>query len=241
MHKIFIKILALLTACFLPLTCQTVAAKDTLIMKGNKKYEGIFQSLKNDRIYFQVDGGKTMNQPRTFADKLILDPPSKVTVTPRGKKKIEDMSLKGYEKSNFIFEQNGKEIIMPGMQVATMEVGMDFSRGEGGDSGESGGIKPLIIDMADLSSWMKEGNPTPEQTKAFESYKTARTTYDNFVQKSSALVKSMDKATGSAREGYLNELRKRKNDEQLILGDLKKAEKQLLTAFPEMKGANQKN
>jgi hypothetical protein len=233
-------------ACFMVSACRTLHANDTLIMKGNKTYEGIFQNFKNDRLYFQPKAGKSINVPRSFAEKLALEPPSQVTVTPRGKKKIGDMKLKGYEKSNFLFEKNGEEISMPASQISFIEMGLDFGRGANGPAGQDAddnddGNKPLVIDLKELSAWMKEGTPTPEQTKAFEHYKTARITYDDFVEKSAIMVKAMDKATGATREDFLNKLRKRKNDEQPLLGELKKAEKELFAAFPEIKAPAPKN
>ncbi|MDD4869981.1 MAG: hypothetical protein PHR77_05425 [Kiritimatiellae bacterium] len=231
---------------FIVSACQMLYANDTLIMKGRKTYEGIFQHFKNDKLYFQPKTGKIINVPRSFAEKLILEPPSQVTVTPRGKKKIEDMKLKGYEKSNFLFEKNGEEFSMPASQISFIEMGLDFGRAANGPAGQDtdnndDGDKPLIINLKELSAWMKEGTPTPEQTKAFEHYKTARITYDDFVEKSAIMVKAMDKSTGATREDFLNKLRKRKNDEQPLLGELKKAEQELLTAFPEIKGPAAKN
>jgi hypothetical protein len=233
-------------AYFMVFTCQALYANDTLIMKGNKTYEGIFQYFKNDKLYFQPKTGKLINVPRSFAEKLTLEPPSQVTVTPRGKKKIGDMKLKSYEKSNFLFDKNGEEVSMPASQISFIEMGLDFGRGVNGPAGQDtndgdNGNKPLIIDLKELSAWMKESTPTPVQTKAFERYKTARTIYDDFVEKSAVMVKAMDKTTGATREDFLNKLRKRKNDEQPLLGELKKAEQELLAAFPEIKGPAPKN
>jgi len=219
---------------------QFLQAKDILIMKGNKSYEGTFQGYKNDKFYFLPDGGKTVNGLRSFAEKLVIDPPAIVTITQRGKKKVEDWKLKSYEKSTFLFDNNGKEVSMPGMQISAIEMGLDFGRAAGGggggqEDGANAENKPLKINLNDLSALVKESNSTPEQTRAFERYKTARTTYDSFLEASSAMVKTMDHTTGAAREDILNKLRKRKNDEQPLLGELKQAEKELLTVFPQIK------
>jgi len=205
-------------------------------MKGTKNYQGTFQGYNRDKFHFQPDSGKMVHELRSFAEKLVIDPPALVTVTPKGKKKIEDMKLKGYEKSTFVFERNGQEIPMQGMQISTIEMGLDFNRGAGASADDDDADnKPLRINLNDLSEFVKEANCTPEQTKSFERYRTARITYDSFLETSSAMVKSMDKTTGTVREDFLNKLRKRKNDEQPLLGELKKAEQELLTAFPQIK------
>ena len=229
-------------ACLFPI--QSLQAKDTLVVKG-KKYEGTFESMKSDKINFLPDGGKTMHELRAFVEQLTIDPPTKVVVTPKGKKKITDLKLKGYEKSNFIFDRNGEDVLMPGMQLTSVEMALDFERAANSPAaaktdGDSSGDKPLIIDLKDLSAWMKEGNATPVQTKAFESYKEARESYDRFVAENAAMVKAMDNAKGPTRENLLDKLRKRKNDEQPLLGTLKRAEQDLLTAFPNIKGPGQK-
>ena len=93
----------------------------------------------------------------------------------------------------------------------------------------------LIIDLKNLAEWMKENNPTPAQSKAYNRYKVARETYNAFLTKSAEMVKAMDKSTGSSREDLLNKLRLRKNDEQPIASEMKKAQEELLAAFPEIK------
>lgn len=230
----------IIISVILPL--QFLHAKDVLIMKGNKSYEGAFQGYKNDKFSFLPDGGKTVNALRSFAEKLVIDPPALVTVTPKGKKKIEDMRLKSYEKSTFLFDKDGTDVPMTGMQISAIEMGLDFARAAGGSSGmkadfgnDASGSVALNIDLKELSAWMKEGNPAPSQVKAFDRYKAAKTAYDSFLETSAAMVKAMDKATGAAREDHLNKLRKRKNDEQPLIGELKAAEKELLAAFPDIK------
>jgi len=223
-------------------TAGNLTAGDTLIMKGNKTFTGTFQTFKTDKIYFlPANGGKIMREQRLYVESLTIDPPSKVLVTPKGKKKIEDMKLTKYSKSNFIFDKNGEEISIPGAQISSIEMGLDFGRAAGGAGDQQDGSdaenKPLKINLNDLSAFVKENGSTPEQIKVFEQYKTARVTYDTFLDTSSAMVKSMDKTTGTAREDFLNKLRKRKNDEQPILGKLKKAEQELLASFPEIKVA----
>lgn len=232
------------TSVTLAILTQSLPAKDTMVVKG-KKYDGTFESMKNDKIHFLPDGGKTMHETRAFVEQLTINPPASAIVTPKGKKKTTDMKLKGYEKSNFIFDRNGESVMMPGMQITAIEMALDFDRAPGGaaasdNDSDNTGDKPLRIDIKDLSAWMKEGNATPAQTRAFESYKVARESYDRFVMESAVMVKAMDSAKGPAREDFLNKLRKRKNDEQPLLGALKSAEKELLTAFPTIKGPEQK-
>jgi len=239
MNKRSISCAACITIMLVGYANSFLHAKDTLIMKGNKNYEGTFQGYKNDNFYFQPNNGKTIKTLRSFAEKLVLDPPALVTIVQRGKKKVEDLKLKSYEKSIFLFDNNGSEVSMPGMQISAIEMGLDFRRAAGGTGGQEDGQDtentPLKINLTDLAALVKESNSTPEQTKAFERYRAARNTYDSFLETSSAMVKSMDKATGAAREDFLNKLRKRKNDEQPLLGELKKAEQELLTALPQIK------
>jgi hypothetical protein len=90
------------------------------------------------------------------------------------------------------------------------------------------------IGLKQLADWMKENNPTPAQSKAYNSYKQARETYDAFVAKSAEMVQAMDKSSGPKREDLLNKLRLRKNAEQPIAEELKKAHDQLLAAFSEV-------
>lgn len=222
--------------CFL-FSSASAQAKDSLTIKG-KTTDGTFESMKNDKINFQPETGKSLHEPRAFTEKLVVDPPTKVNVTPKGKKKVTDLKLKGYEKSNFIFDRNGAEVLIPGMQITAIEPTLDFDRAAnaaGTGKEEADDSKPLIIDFKSLSDWMNEGGASPEQTKAFDRYKAARETYNKFVGENATLVKAMDAAKGPAREEFINKLRQRKNDEQPLLGELKKAEQQLLTAFPSIK------
>lgn len=234
---------ALFTAVsFALLPYQVLFAADLISARGIKNQEGSFQSFKNDRFYFQATAAKkTLNEQRINVEKLVVEPAAKVIIIPRGKKKTDNMKLKGYEKSNFIFvDSSGKEVSIPGSQISSITPDFDSDRGGGSAENDTPGPARMIVDMNELSSWMKEGNPTEAQTKAFEGYKAARTKYDDFVKDSTALVKAMDKSTGPTREDFLNKLRKRKNDEQTLLGELKKAETELLTAFPEIKVSAQK-
>lgn len=89
------------------------------------------------------------------------------------------------------------------------------------------------ISLKQLADWMKENNPTSAQSKAYNSYRQVRETYNAFVAKSAEMVQAMDKSSGTERENLLNKLRLRKNAEQPIAEELKKAQEQLLAAFPE--------
>ncbi|MFC1497150.1 hypothetical protein ACFLS1_01580 [Verrucomicrobiota bacterium] len=60
-------------------------------------------------------------------ESLVLNPAVKTDLTPRGKKKIEGIIFKGYEKSKFIFDDNGKEMKLSGAHITRIEVGM-FAR-----------------------------------------------------------------------------------------------------------------
>ena len=104
-----------------------------------------------------------------------------------------------------------------------------------GDSSEVRETDLLIIDLKKLAEWVNENNPTPAQSKAYNRYKTARASYDAFLAKSVEMIKALDKATGQAREDLLNKLRLRKNEEQPKAIEMKKAQAELLAAFPEIK------
>jgi len=126
----------------------------------------------------------------------------------------------------------------PASKNTTSDTGKEDTRqpvddGSGTGSGNEQAL--LIIDLKQLAEWMKESEPTPVQVKAYNRYKTARTTYDSFLAKSAEMVKLLDRSTGPAREDLLNKLRLRKNEEQPIAGELRKAQAELLAAFPEIK------
>jgi hypothetical protein len=111
------------------LATENLPAGDTLIMKGNKTFTGTFQAFKNDRIYFQPDNGsKLIHEQYLYMEKLIMNPPSKVSVAPKGKKIIEGMKILRYDKPNFIFDKSGEEISMPGTHIRSIEMGIDYGR-----------------------------------------------------------------------------------------------------------------
>lgn len=122
---IFAVVSYLLVSC--PAT--SIAAADIITLKGDKHYEGTFEAFKSNRFYFQPKEGKKLHEPRMMVELLVLQPSAKVSVKPRGKKKRDDLKLKGYENANFIFDKNGETITMPGFQVTKIEMDLDFSRG----------------------------------------------------------------------------------------------------------------
>ena len=105
-----------------------ISAMGTIILKGNKSYEGTFEAYKNDRFCFQPKEGKKLHEQRMSVESLILQPPTQVSVKPYGEKERDDLKLKGYEPPNFIFEKNGEIITMPGSRVTRIEMGLDFNR-----------------------------------------------------------------------------------------------------------------
>ena len=69
------------------------AASSTIRLADGEQREGTFQAFKNDRFYFQPRDEKTLRAMRLRVESLTLAPPAKVSVKPRGKKKITDLKL----------------------------------------------------------------------------------------------------------------------------------------------------
>ena len=142
-------------------------------------------------------------------------------------KKKAESNQKDPEKTTYKVGENEAK------RAQSNQPAMSVDDGSGGNSGSR--EMDLIIDLKSLAEWMKENNSTPAQVKAYDRYRAARGNYDAFLAKSAEMVKAMDRSTGSAREDLLNKLRLRKNEEQSIVAEMRKAQAELLVAFPKIK------
>ena len=154
-----------------------MAATDTIALKGNKIYKGDFMAFKNNRFYFQPTEGKELHKMKIMVESVELNPAAKVSVKPFGKKKRKDLKFKRYEKFKFVFEKDGKEIIIPKVSIITM--GLDFRRSE-----EQTADKKLVTDIEKL---IKSGVTTiihiAPQGKVFKSTSLmASTRTENYLR-----------------------------------------------------------
>lgn len=130
-----------------------MAGGDTITLKKLSKqetHEGRFKAFKNNRFYFQPAQGRKLHEQRNKVEQLTITPPARVTVKKRGKKKMDGLKLKGYTKPNFLFEKDGKEITMPGMQVTIIDMGLDFRNMTQDPGTSSDSISGKDVDIEEL-------------------------------------------------------------------------------------------
>jgi hypothetical protein len=101
------------------------ARGDTLALRGGTTFQGVFTRFKQDKFYFQPEGGKEIIELRVKVFELKLDPPANVVVKPNGKKKRDDLKLIGYEESTFRFSGG---VTMASPTVSSIQMGLDFNR-----------------------------------------------------------------------------------------------------------------
>jgi len=101
---------------------------DTLRLKSGTAHTGTFRGYKNDHFLFQAANGQVLDEMRARVDSLQLDPPAVVSVKVSGQKKRDDLKFCRYTNGQFFFEEKGKEIVMRAITVASIQLGLDFSR-----------------------------------------------------------------------------------------------------------------
>jgi len=101
---------------------------DELVLKGGTRLQGTFEGFKNDRISFAPREGQKVQTPLMRVDSLAVEPAAKVTVKPRGGKKLEDVKLAAYTNHVFAIEQGGRVVRLPSASVSMIEPELDFSR-----------------------------------------------------------------------------------------------------------------
>jgi hypothetical protein len=202
----------------------SLALGDQLVILGQTR-EGSFQGFENGRIDFQASGGKFVKEQSTRVTKLVLTSPLKASYQTTGGKREEDVTLKGFEKGKFAFAgKDGKEVLVPAMQIRSIEPVFAGAAGGGGDAGERYPIPP--VDLSTIA-----GDLAPDQQAALDGFRAAKKAFDDFVAESSALVQEMDRLKGPKREERLNQLRLRKDQEQPLRQNLIAAYRTLTSAF----------
>ena len=107
---------------------DTITLKD-IVSKKQETHEGTFESFKNNKFYFTTTSGTKLHELRTSVASLALDPPSRVNIKALGAKKTDGLSLKGYDNSQFLFEDaGGAETKISGAQVTAIEMAFDMRR-----------------------------------------------------------------------------------------------------------------
>ena len=103
------------------------AVADDILLQGSEIAQGTFTGFKNSTFLFDR-AGVEQREPAVRVRSIVLDPPAKVTLWPKGKRKIENATLRSYSGSRFYYSQGGKDEEIPSMQVNSIEVGLDFAR-----------------------------------------------------------------------------------------------------------------
>jgi hypothetical protein len=203
------------------------ALGDELVMNSVVK-DGSFQGFDKNKFRFLTTKGKFANEQASRVTKLVLKSPRKAMYLTSSSKKEETALLKGFDKQKFTFVKDGKDVVIALSKMTKVEI-VPESEGKGGKGNGSGEGYPIpAVDMKSFT-----GDFTPEQQSALDKFKAAKSAFDDFMKESAAIVSEMDAATGAKREGFLNQLRKRKLDEQPLRKDLKAAYNALVDAFPE--------
>jgi hypothetical protein len=207
--------------------CPLLLLADEWIAGGTKQ-DGYFQSFTNGAFMLRSSRGRLLKEQPTRINKLTFDKPIKVTYITSDKKEPQEGTLKGYEKSYFHFEKDGKPVQVAYMKVRSMDRIADPTVHDNSGGGVISGI-----DTDSLEKRYAGAGMTPAQSAALAAYKAARNQYDTFINQSSSLVSQMNSASGMQRENLMNQLRKRKFDEQPIKNAMLDAQADLLDAFPD--------
>ena len=214
---------AILCLCLLvPLTCRA----DVLTV-GTRKYRGTFEGFENRQFLFRTSDGRLLHQDRPTVRSLHVDAPRPVKLLRRNRKREEKVNLIGYGKARFMVEISGRKESMFGMHVRSMELRWLPRNGRHHEG------RPKPKRRIDISALEKRNDLTPQQASVIRRYRAARTQYDAFVAKSSAMVAEMDDARGKSREDLMDSLRRRKDAEQPLKRDLENATAALLATFPD--------
>ncbi|MEI6972511.1 MAG: hypothetical protein WCL44_13465 [bacterium] len=208
------------------------AAADTLVC-GKTRTEGNFEGFERARILFRNTKGRLVRQQSSQVSKLILENPLNVVVTMKGggKKAQETMVCGGYEKSKFIFERDEKRVDVPVDKISKVEP--SFESLLENQMGRSASVEEINTD--DLMTSLGAQPPSPAQTAAVSAYRGAWSAYQKFAGETAALKSGMEQSGGAARVAIIDQLRTKKHEEQVVLGDLDKAVDMLSAAFPQFK------
>ena len=208
----------------------TVSLGDQLTM-GKIVKDGALQGFEKNKFRFFTSKGKFVNEQASRVTDIKLEKPKKCTYLTSTAKKEERGILKSFTKDKFTITpegKNAKDVIIPVSKMKKLEISLD-SGTSGSAGGGSGNAYP--IPNVDLKAFT--GEFTPEQQKVMDAFVAAKKAFDDFATASSAVVDEMNTSTGAHREELINQLRKRKIDEQPLRKDLVAAYNALAEAFPE--------
>lgn len=217
-----IPLLAILLSAALTITGLT----DT-IKTGSKEEKGLFIEFRDNTFFFHAENGSELKLPKASVSSLIMDENSRAALIRKGSKKRESMEFHGYDKLQFLFKQDSRQISLSAMNITSVKAERSM-KAFAGDTVEEGNS---VIPPVDTSA-IENSPMTAEQRTVLEEYKSVRKKYTDFLEASSALVAEMEKAQGKQRQKILNELRLRKNEEQPVRLEMSAAHKALMSAFP---------
>ncbi len=207
----------------------SASGKDTIVIR-NQTHQGIFEGYENGNFIFRTSGGETLRETRSMVRELSLDPPRNADVTMSRGRTSETRKVQGYRAMRFVFMEGEKEQTDFATAIDEIRMQRPATAAAGAGAPSSGPAAIPAINLAGV-----EDNPdlTPEQRSAVDTYKQARTRYDEFLAESSALVSEMDRSQGRRRDELLNILRRRRDEEMPIRNALQEATNRLLAAFPQ--------
>lgn len=206
-------------------TLAAEAGADKLTV-GGMTHEGEFEGFSNNVLKFHTDKWKDLKEQITRVTKLTVGTPYQVSYVTSETKGEETAIFKGYDKMKFLFEKDGVEVAVSYGKMKKIDI-QGAGEPQEGESGGSDAVRLPRVDVESLSS-----KPlSPAQQQALARYKTAKAAFDQFVATSTVLKNSMDKATGAKRADLLNQLRKRKYEEQPLSTELVNAYNALAAAL----------
>lgn len=208
---------------------SAIQAMPDEITIGNTKQQGTFEGVENSLLVFRTGKDNVLKENGSKVLRITLDSPCKATITYTSKKPDETVLLKGYEKLKFTIGDRKKERTVFAATVKQMTVQREAPSSNDGESGGMGGI--IQFDFNTFEAGLQDQELTAAQKTALQNYKSAKTKFDVFVNESTVLQRQMDKSTDAVRENLLNQLRKRKNEEQPIRNALLQAQPAFFSEF----------
>jgi len=128
MSKNAISLLLSTVWCAAVFCAEDACCVDTLTVAGGEEYHGLFEGFRNGRCYFRAEDGRIIRLMLSRVEAVALNPSARVSVKPRGRKRIEDLKLEYYKRPSFVFSGNAGEMKMPGAQVTRIDTLLDFTR-----------------------------------------------------------------------------------------------------------------
>jgi len=146
------------TSLISALLCGAVCSfADTITLSGKKEADCSFSEFKNNKFVFRV-GWEDKEVLRKRVKSLVIDSVGETTVIlKKGKKKRTDLKLKRYDKNVFIFEEKGKELKIPGLNIVSIEytIQTDLPATPGGGVGNEMNPPPDHVKEIDITTLLK--------------------------------------------------------------------------------------